>query len=210
MAEEESFEEFLDRLEKVLRDFEEYQEIKDKFTWELIDRVSLATHQHFSGEKPHPHLELENPLTESEWRNKIIADKDFKYYGIWIFEELISCMQDFSDYNNPPDRELQYKEINFPSFTEEELEAKVQRFSRKLGDITPEDVELLRENLREDAIIEEYYTRYKILIHDTLKKLTVDFFPEIMEITADGIREINYLLYQYMLMINDNIMNMLE
>jgi len=41
-----------------------------------------------------------------------------------------------------------------------------------------------------------YYTNFKILAHKALKKLALEYFPELTEISAAGIREIDYMLYR--------------
>ena len=90
------------------------------------------------------------------------------------------------------------------------LEEQIKEFEKEFKNLDPNQRSTLRQSLKEDAQIEEFYTNFKISIHKALKKLTLEYFPELPEITGNGIREIDYMLYTYMLMIYENVMSILE
>ncbi len=200
----------LQELEKTLRQTKEYKDCQNRFTRELIDTIATVTYDYFSGRTRCPGLLIEANIREEEIREQIASDKDFKFYGIWIFEELCSCMRDFRDDKIAPGRKLHHKKIEYPCHTSETIEKQIKKFKKDYKMLSSEELETIRRSYEEEAKIDEYYTNFKILLHNTLKKLAVKYFDEIMEISSTGLREIDYLLYSYMLMMYENIMKILQ
>jgi hypothetical protein len=98
----------------------------------------------------------------------------------------------------------------YRSFTDEAIEEEIRKLKKDGIIFDTEEWETLRGYYKQDFKIEEYYTNYKISVHKALKKLVLEYFPELTEISATGIREIDYILHTYMLMIYENIMNILQ
>jgi hypothetical protein len=190
---------FLDDMDELLKKHKDYKYRRAMFTVELIERIGTITYKHFS-----------DKTSYHEIKEKIASDKDFKYYAIWIFDELINNIEDFSDDEIPAGKKLFYKKIEYRSFTDEAIEEQIKKLKKTGIIFNSEQWETLRGYYKQDFKIEEYYKNFKILLHNELKKLALEFFPELTEISAAGIREIDYMLHKYMLKIYENIMNILQ
>jgi len=209
---EEKIRKFLERIrnaEEALKEYREFMALKNRFTAELIDQIGSVTYDHFSPKVPPSDLVIEGALTERELREKITLDKDFQFYGIWIVEGLNDHIINFSDDEIPAGRKLYYKKIEYPSFTDEEIEKEIEEFEKDFCFDSNQREELFRM-LKDDAKITRFYITFQIRIHKALKKLALEYFPKITEISSVGIREIDYMLHTYMFMINENIMKILE
>jgi hypothetical protein len=90
------FRKFLDQLDELHEKHVEYKYCRAMFTVELIERIGALTYKHFSDKTSYPDLIIQLKLKENEIKEKIASDKDFKYYAIWIFDELINNIEDFS------------------------------------------------------------------------------------------------------------------
>ena len=206
-----NFFESLNQLDEALKGWQATKKRQAKFADELVGIISELTYQHFTEKSSYLHLNIQGELNKEALKQSILADKDFKYYGIWIFEELDLITFYFSGDDLPAGRKLFYKKIEYPSFTEEALEEQIKEFEKELNlPLNKGQREMIRQSFKEDAQIEEFYTNFRITIHKALKKSALEYFPNITEISGAGIREIDYMLYTYMLMIKENIMNILE
>jgi len=200
----------LNMLDEALKNYRVFKEHRSRFTNELIEIITALTYRHFTTKTSYPHLNIRGKLDKNVLRQNILTDEDFKYYGIWIFEELAQIIIDFSDDERPAGIKRYYKKIKYPFFTEKTLEEQIKEFEKEFKNLTPSQRSTLHQSLKEEVQIEEFYTNFKTSIHKALKKLALEYFPELPEITGNGIREIDYMLYTYMLMINENVMSILE
>lgn len=200
---------WLDEMESALRGYEEYMELQEKFIQDLLVRMAAITYDHFAGDGHHPNLLITFGFQEDEIIEYFAADEDFKYYGIWIFEELTDCVNDFEGYKAPPDKIIRCGKVEFHRYTEESMDEHLREFVENYN-LSKKQVKELRETYLEDVIIDEFYVNFQVLIHNTLKKMALEHFPEIMDVSAEGLREIDYMLYSYMLMMRENIMKVVD
>jgi len=205
-----NFLESLGMIDEALKKHRAFKERQSRFTNELIEIITALTYRHFTTKTSYPHLNIRGELDKNVLKQNILTDEDFKYYGMWIFEELAQIMIDFSDDELLAGIELYYKKIEYPFFTEKTLEEQIKEFEKEFKNLNPSQCSTLHQFLKEDVQIEEFYRNFKISIHKALKKLALEYFPGLPEITGNGIREIDYMLYTYMLMIHENVMIILE
>ncbi len=204
------FLESLDKCEEALKEYRAFQESQSRFINELMDVITAQTYLHFTTKTAYPHLNIQCELDEDDLKQNILAEKYSKSYGIWIFEEVAEIVVDFYGYKVPTDRKLSCQKIEYPSFTEKTLQDEIEKFEKTCPKkLSPEQRASLYQSLKEDQKIGEFYINFKISLHKALKKLTFEYFPEIMEISGAGIREIDYALYIYMLNIYWDIMRIL-
>ncbi|MBN2089623.1 hypothetical protein JW964_08415 [candidate division KSB1 bacterium] len=199
----------LRELEKSMKEYRKYEKQLARFTKDLLERVSNLTWDYFSKPVPDAGLIEQMELTEVVFRKRFIANSEFEYFGNLIFDQLCDDMEDFSGDEVPPERKLEYQKIEYPSYSKEECEQNALEFSKKYNLTLPEHLESLRQSFMEEAISKKYYDTYEILLHKELKKMTVEYFPEIMEISGTGLREIDYMLYKYTSYIQNEIMEVI-
>jgi hypothetical protein len=128
---------------------------------------------------------------------------------MWIFEEVNQVMIDFDGFEAPVGKRIHTMKPKFPSFTEAALEVQMKQLESEYQVSTAEQRAVLRQCLEEDAQNEELNTNFRMSIHKALKKLVLEYYPELAEISGAGIREIDSMLYTYMSLIRGNIMNIL-
>ncbi len=200
----------LDRCEEAMKQYDAFKERQSRFTNEMIETITARTVQHFTTKTAYPHLDFHGELDEDALSQGILADKDFKFYGIWIFEEVEDIVVDFCGDEIPAGRKLYYKKIEYPSYSEESIAEEMKEFENNWrGELSPKQRAILYQSLVDDYRTDEFYRDFKISLHKALKKLTFEYYPEIAEISGAGIREIDSLLHTYMLMIRENVMNIL-
>ncbi len=205
-----NFMDSFDKVDEALKEYRAFMEYQAQFINEFIERIIVLTYKYFTAKSSWPHLQMHGEINEDVLEQNILADEDFKFYGIWIFEELNEIVIDYEGFKVPAGKKPDYKKIEYPSFTEETLEKQIKKFEKGCKNLNPEQRLTIRQSFKEMALINEFYTNFKIFIHKDLKKLALEYFPEIPEISGAGIREIDYMLYAYMLMIKGNIMKHLD
>ena len=87
----------LDMLDEALKNYRTFKERQSRFTNELIEIITALTYQHYTTKTSYPHLNIQGGLIKDVLKQNILADEDFKFYGLWIFEELAQIMIYFSD-----------------------------------------------------------------------------------------------------------------
>ncbi len=197
--------EMLQKAEAMLERHKYLQEHGARFSEDLFTDIAATTCKYFSQAPPHPALTIKSSLDEFELREGLAADKHVRFYAQSFFEELYRLMEDFLKYERPPGRKLRYKKIEQPSFTDETILQYVERLAKNFPTPDDEDFRLLFKYSKEDALVEEVYVKFQIAIHKTFKKLALEYFPEIMDISATGLREVDYYLYSFKQIIEDNI-----
>lgn len=205
------FLESLDKCEEALKEYRAFKERESRFINELMDIITARTYEHFTTKTAYPHLNIQGDLDKNGLKQAILADKDFKFYGIWIFEEVDETVIDFYGYEIPTDRKLYYRKIEYPSFTEKTLQEEMKKFEEECTiNLSPEQRATLYQSLKDDNQTDEFFINFKISIHKALKKLAFEYFPKITEISGAGIREIDTMLYTYMLNIYGNVMSIID
>jgi hypothetical protein len=208
--EREEFLRVIEEAEEAVKRYEAYMEEMDQFTREMIQTVGFLTYDYFTREPPHPYYERYTDIDQNELMARIRADEQFRYYGIWMYEELCMSIDAFMQEELPPNWQLSNKKVEWPSYSEEALEEKVNDFIGQCRvTLTPEQVQDVWDDLRDNFIFKEYGTNFRIEMHNALKKLALKYFPEIMDIHPVGYREIDYDLYIYMLLNKENIWDIL-
>ncbi len=187
----------LRELEKSMKEYRKYEKQLARFIKDFQERVSNLAWDYYS--KPVPELKLleQVEMDEETFHKEFLANYEFEYFGGLIFDQLCDDMEDFSGDEVPPDRKLEYKKIETPTYSKEESDQQALEFGKEHNLTRPEHLESLRQSFWEDLIVKKYYDTFETLLHKELKKLTVDHFPEIMEISGTGLREIDYMLYNY-------------
>lgn len=196
-------------IEKSLREYRKYRKLLARFIKDFLERVSTLTWDYFS--KPVPDAELieQCTLDEDTFRIRFFANGEFEYFGNLIFEQLCDDMEDFSWEEVPPWRKLDYQKIVYSTYSREECEQKALKMCQEINADPTIYLERLCQSYLEDAIAEEYYDTYEILLHKELKKMAVEYFPEIMEISGAGLLEVDYMLYLYTRCLQDEIFNII-
>ncbi len=197
-------------LERAYKEITVYQARLERFTDDLMIRIGTIAGDYFTKEIPESEFLYQLEMDEEEIREKITADFHLLRFGIQIFDQLCNDVDDFQHDEVPPGRELKYKKIELPSFTEAAIEEKIKKFGKRHGIQNPEQDEILREVFFQQAVITAYYVNFDILIYQELKKITVTCFPELMEISSTGLREIDYLLYDSAFRMGDMVVKLLE
>ena len=195
----------LQDMEATLARHKHCQEQGARFSEDLYTDIAATTCKYFSQSPTHPALIIKSSLDEFELRETLAADKDVRFFAQGCYEELYDLMEDFLEHELPPDRELRYKKIEQPSFTDEAVWQNVKEMTQKFTMPDHADLRLLFKYRTEDALIEEVYIKFEIAIHKTFKKLALEYFPEIMQISAAGLREVDYSLYMQKQIIQDMI-----
>ncbi|HKJ67723.1 MAG TPA: hypothetical protein VKA68_07180 [bacterium] len=202
-------EKFRDLLERYIR-MKELFLMAEPFLEDLIDAVSSATYEYFTGE-----LLLENTfhldhLTEAEFRERFAVMEDIlwadSYYTIQNIEY---CIKTFSDEEIPEGTVLKYKKIEPPDCSEEAVEARIQEAMKGIKVQRKQIEAIFRESFWDSAITKEFYFKYKKILHNILKELALDYFPEIMELTATGFRELDTLLWFQMAEVHESVREIL-
>ena len=201
--------ESFDEIDAALKNFRNFKKRQSRFADDLVKSMAELTYQHFTAKSSYRHLDIQGELEKGELRRAISTDNDFKFYGMWIFEEVAQDVIDFVAFSVPAGRRLSYIKPKYPSFTEEALELSMREFESECRVLSDEERADLRQILKEDAQIQEFYTNFRISIHKALKELVLEYFPEIGETSSAGLREIDSLLNTYMCMIRGNIMSIL-
>jgi len=200
---------------------EEWQEIKkgidqfwatqEEFVRDFIDSVSQLVCEHFTGEPPLPFMSRMTETSAGRFRELLAAVEWIETDGQVIFESVYNCALDFHDQDHPPNRTLEVEPVRFPTYTEADLEARVRGIMERVpAEWTPQRIENLRETVRKDMIVDRYHTEFHIKLHDLLKKLALKYVPEIMDMTGNGFRYLDYLLYLYMRDIRWTVMRVMH
>lgn len=195
----------LQDMETTLARVKHYQEQCARFSEDLYTDIAATTCKYFNQSPTHPALTIKSGLDEFELRETLAADKNVRFLAQICFEEMCNLMEDFLKYELPPDRELRYKKIEQPSFTDEAVLQYVKEMLQKFTMPDDADIRLLFKYRTEDTLIKEVYVKFEIAIHKTFKKLALEYFPGIMQISAAGLREVDYSLYMHKQMIQDMI-----
>lgn len=199
----------LRELEKSMKEYRKYEKELARFSKDFLQRVSAVTWEFFSKPVPDPDLIEQMILTEDDFQKRFLANPEFEYLGRVVFDQLCDDMEDFSGDEIPAERVLEYKKIEYPTYSKEECEKKALKFGRENNLTLPEQLENLCQSFMEDAIARRYYDNYEILLHKELKKMAVEYFPEIMEISGTGLREVDYMLYKYATYIQNEIFDVI-
>jgi hypothetical protein len=202
--------EFLESIEKSEKEQEEYGKNLPKFINELTELISEVTYQHFIEKKLKFNLKMDSNLDKNLLNKKITYNENITYYIEWIFEELTGIMLDFTEYEIPTDRVLLYKKIEYPVYDEKWVQENISHMKKIGMDFSTEEWEKLYNLYKNDAYMEEHFVNFKKLIHKAFKKLALKYYPDIPEISGAGIREIDYMLYRYMLRILPDIYRILQ
>lgn len=195
----------LREIEKSMRAYRKYRKKLARFIKDFLERVSTLTWDYFSKPVPNADLIEQCSLDEDTFRIRFIANGEIEYFGNLIFDQLCDDMEDFSGDEVPPGRKLNYKKIEYSTCSREECERKALKMCQQINLDTTVYLEQLCQRYLEDTIAEKYYDTYEILLHKELKKMAVEYFPEIMEISGTGLLEVDYMLYLYARCVQDEI-----
>ncbi|MBN2090456.1 hypothetical protein JW964_12655 [candidate division KSB1 bacterium] len=197
-------------LERAYKELMTYQARMERFTDELMIRLGTIAGDYFTRKIPESDFLYQLELDAEEISTKITADFYLQRYGIRIFDQLCKDVDDFQHDEIPSGRELKYEKVEFPLFTVAAIEERIKKYGKRHGIPNPEKEEILREVFFEQAVVSEYYVNFDILIYQELKKITVNYFPELMEISSTGLREIDYMLYDSAVRMGEMIVKLLE
>ncbi len=181
-----------------------------RFTADLWFKIGTITWEYFSQKVPDSEFLEQITLEADEIHARIAADFDLQRNGIQIFDQLCHDIEDFQNDEMPVGRALRYQKIKYPEFTPAAIEERIKHYGARHQIPNPEKEEILREVFFEQAVVSEYYVNFEIRLYQELKKLTVAHFPELMEISGSGLREIDYLLYDNAYHIGERIIKLLE
>jgi len=201
---------FLEEAEESSRLYREFKKLQAEFAEDLIISLGMAMYDYFSSQPAHPKLALEGEISEEQIIEQLAADKDIQFYSLTISEELDGHIWEFSEENVPAERKLRQKKIEYRMYNHEAVLEQAQKTMEESNITEPEDQKLLLKYYEEDALIDDFYANFDMLLHKTLKKLALKYFPEIAELSATGLREIDYLLYSHMRMMRENILKTLQ
>ncbi len=201
----------LDEMDAISKAVEDLQEAKAEFIDEVAILVAGLTYSYFSETQPLPGLSVSADLDEVELREQLVAQRFFTYYCQTTFDQMCDNVRDFAgNAEASADRKLYYRKIEWRSFTPEVLEQKSQATCEKHNIMDSEMRELMHALYRRDAVVEQYYQNFEMLLHKALKKLALKYFPEIKELSATGLRETDYALYLYMGEFYEHVMVVVE
>lgn len=214
MLQENDFEKYhrmMEQMAELLEWYTEYKKLRARFIPEITDTVSRLLYEHFTGDLPHPDISAITSTSLEEIR-EILADSiNFYYQSVWALEDIMRCVELFREEENPAEWRSRLTKFRYPHHTEETIQEEVERMiSYAPEKFTEEDIAYLRQLVREDGIIDDYYAEFRKKIHNTLKKMALDYMPDLMEITGNGFRELDSALYIHARELNEECMVVLE
>jgi len=209
--EREKFHRLFAECKQLVEDHKKYKRSESRFIREFTETISRVAYEHFTGDPPHPDIHMLTDTSPEVIRKRLTNDKIYSTDLLCAFGMFHRCMEVFMDDDNPAEWQYLRKRVKFRYYTEEVIEEDVQKVVGHAPEkFTAEDIAFLRERIREEGRIEDFYTEFKKKIHGTMKKKVVESFPEIMEITGNGLREIDSISYTYAIDIYYRFMEVLD
>jgi len=199
MRTKDPFDEFrriLDRAGRALEDAEAFETLKERFRRELAESLSRLTYDYFTPEPPHPDVATITSFTREQIRETLAGNRQFFFSAQRIFEVIWGCAGIFREGEAPPDWEPPPTKIPSPSFTEQDVEALVQKIVSKAPEAwSNREIRAMRKSIREQQEIDKFHADYKTAIHNLLKKMALEFVPAVADMTGNGFRELDSQLY---------------
>ncbi len=197
--------ELMQKTEVMLARHKYCQEYGALFSEDLYMYLAATTYKYFRQPPAHPALTIESTLDEFELHEALATDKDVKFLAQGCFEYLYNLLEDFLEHELPPNRKFRYRKREEPSFTDEAVFQYVKNMTQKYTIPDKEDRQLLFKYTKEDFLVEEVYEKFETAIFKVFKKLAFKYFPDIIDLSATGLREVDYCLYMHKEMVKDNI-----
>lgn len=199
-----------DQMDEHERFWAEMLKVKVAFAWKTVKNIANAVVAFMYQKVERPDLFFEMKLEPDVLRHRIVTNEEINRYAMELFDDLYDYICEFRDCDFPKGRKLLYKKIEYRFYSEDKIREGIAAFEKNCQSLTPEQHVVLCESFRDDAITDDYYAKYEKLIHDELKKLAVEYFPEIGDIRPNGIREIDFHLYINMIWIREEIYKIIE
>jgi|GEM_PF-2396746 len=166
---------------------------------DLIRAVAEALCEFFTGEQPIDNFFRLDHLTPEELGIRMLVDEcdSYWWYAYDMVYDIDYCLRTFTGGPIPPGTVLKQRHLRAPDCSEKAVEAEVREWMRRMEHPHPEIEESLRERITLNLFDKAYLYEYKMVIHRTLKQLALEYFPQIMELTAAGFRELDTRLFDY-------------
>lgn len=179
-----------ENLRKENKKFSEFEKLLNLFVAELIDRLVVLTGCHF------------NYVTE-DIEMEMKSQQYFKMYGYMICKEIQQIVHDLGDDNIPVNNKIKYHKKGYPLYDKSWVEQRIQKLVGESSVKTKKEIAALKTRLEKERVKEERYQKFEKAIHKELKKLVLKHCPYITGISGDGLRQIDYMLQDYMFKISE-------
>ncbi|MBI9038878.1 MAG: hypothetical protein JEY97_12150 [Bacteroidales bacterium] len=190
-----NIEDFLENIregEKVLAEYKRMLDDRKKFTVKLNTMLVDETIEYFPDKK----------IIKNEFINKLFKKCEWDF--VQIFEDTNDLIHHYSKFDK-------YCFIKPPLNKKKEDEAQRKKHNQELLDLAgPEKRELAIQIIEEDEEYRIFYETFKNKLDSCIKKLILEYFPEINELSANGLRELSYLIYLDLSEILDGIYTYIE
>ncbi len=186
-------------------------EAEARFAEDVAVTVTSLAYRYFSKPNPMPGLTVSANLDEVEMRDQLVAQQHFECDCVTMFEQVCDNVYEFAgDAEAPPGRKLIYEKIEWRSFSPEALEEEALAICEELKITDPEKQKVVCADHLRDGVFQQYYEDFQILLHKALKKLALEYFPEIKDMSATGLRETEFALYLDMIEFYEHVLAVVE
>jgi len=188
----EKFLENIRNFEKAMEDHKQMLEDKKNFSVKLATMLVDETIDYYPNKK----------ISRNEFISELF--KKFEWDIGQMFENTIELIYHYSKTDK-------YYLIQPRVKNKEEEEEKRKKEKQELLDlIGPDDREYMIQMIKEDEEYRIFHETFKNKLDSCIKKLILEYFPEINELSANGLRELSYLIYLDLSEILDGIYTYIE
>ena len=192
-----------DEWDEAAEAYENFRKARAEFTHEMIQTLGEITYEFFSGDLPSDDILDQDKLDAETVKKQVASIERLSFEGQEIFEQLERCVVTFSDEDVPDDAQIMQYKFSYKDYSESAIKKRMQQDLKYLEDqflikFNEEEVKTFQENSREQEAYDKFHQDFQILIHNTLKKLALKYYPEIMELNSTGFREVDSILHYHM------------
>jgi hypothetical protein len=202
--------ELFNNLSTQSKKFSEFESLLHSFVEELIDAIAALTHYHFYQDNPTIGF-LKTFKPDKENIKKVMQSRDyFKIHGYTMCKEIQQIMIDFEDIDIPKGKALKYAKKEYPLYDESWVERQMEYLLKESIVKTPDEKQALQQRIENERAKKADYLEYQKAIHKELKKLVLKHCPHITGISGNGLRQIDYMLREYMYKITENMRRLID
>jgi len=196
--------ELFNNLKTQTKKFSELEGLLNTFVDEFIDVLSVLTQYHLYPGSHSPDSLL------AKIKKDIQSGEYVKIHSYMLCKEIQQILTDFADTDGPKGEQLKYSKKEFPVYDEVWVEQQMQSLLKGSAATPPQDMVVLRQELEKQRVGKAHYLEYQKAIYKELKKLVLKHCPHMTGISGNGLRQIDYMLREYMYKITENIQPLVD